>query len=251
MKKFKNRRKGAIGIGTLIVFIAMILVAAIAAAVIVSTVFSLRETATTVSRNAQNTITSTVNIQSIVGVRTTIGATLSSTIDYLKITITPFPSSNPVIMSDTILKFTGGTVDADLTLGQHVFRVGDPFAVALGCNTDTTVSSCYLTDGQTGTALIVAGTTNFSAEEIPGGQSNSGWDPFENSTVSQAAFQLVGTNMLTIWIDLRPGPEGINSPLTPNMTFTVKLTIPGEKIGFSKTLTTPPSYENNAVISLY
>jgi len=61
-REFKKKELGAIGIGTLIVFIALILVAAIAAAVIIGTAEELEERAEDVSDDTQNMIRSPMMI---------------------------------------------------------------------------------------------------------------------------------------------------------------------------------------------
>jgi len=61
-KKSKSDEFGAIGIGTLIVFIALILVAAIAAAVIIGTAEELEEQAETAGQDAENLVEGKINL---------------------------------------------------------------------------------------------------------------------------------------------------------------------------------------------
>jgi archaellin len=115
----KKDAEGAIGIGTLIIFIALILVAAIAAAVIISTAEELEEQGEKVSDDAQKLVSSTPQIKIAEG--TVSSGSVSSVDLYIDLY-----GSDAVDMRNVVLHIlatpNGGTADSvDLT-----YNVGNP-----------------------------------------------------------------------------------------------------------------------------
>ena len=129
----------AIGIGTLIVFIALVLVAAIAAATIIQTVYSLKDQAEATAAGARNEVAGSIKLLSNVGDR---GAGLSTEIDTLWIYITHWDGSRGINMENVRILYRTTTQLAELTL-------------------DTTGG---------------ASATAYDAIEIPA-SANNGWDP--------------------------------------------------------------------------
>jgi flagellin FlaB len=231
-RKMRKNSAGAIGIGTLIVFIAMILVAAIAAAVIISAVFSLQQQAENAAAGSQNKVSNGLQIRIIEGVRT--GTPLNNSIDYLQLQVSLTPGSNAINMADVIIKVVTERQEKELSLNQYVFP---------GPNPETQ----SLTDAL---ALQLADSTHYAAEEVPGGQNNSGWDPYINSSHPNPSYFLAEGNVLKIWIDLRSGAEGIGSQLAPSTYCKLMFIITTGGFDTFETFTTPPSYDTSAIIDL-
>ncbi|MGB9636234.1 MAG: archaellin/type IV pilin N-terminal domain-containing protein [Thermoplasmata archaeon] len=232
IRNMRKNKDGAIGIGTLIVFIAMILVAAIAAAVIISAVFSLQQQAENAASGAKNKVSNALQVRLIEGVRT--GTPLNNTIDYLQIQVSLAPGSSAINMADVIIKVVTEKKEKDLSLNQYVFP---------GPNPETQ----YLTDAQ---ALSLADSTHYAAEEVPGGQLSSGWDPYITPSHPNPSYFLAEGNILKIWIDLRGGGEGIGSQLSPSTYCKISFIITTGGFDTFETFTTPPSYDTAAIIDL-
>jgi flagellin FlaB len=111
MKILKDKQ-GAVGIGTLIIFIAMVLVAAVAAAVLINTSGILQQKAQQTGKETIAQVSSNVMVTSIVGVRSSSGA---SNFDWVNITITPNAGAGKIDLSQMVVKIGNGTKMVDLT----------------------------------------------------------------------------------------------------------------------------------------
>jgi flagellin FlaB len=132
----------AIGIGTLIVFIALVLVAAIAAAVIIKTAYSLKDQAESTGEGARQEVAGSIKILSVVGDR---GAGPAATIDDLWIYCTVWDGSRGIDVSKMrIVVRTASDLD-ELSL-------------------DTT-------------APYAPSSTEYEADEVPTATPGNGWNP--------------------------------------------------------------------------
>ncbi len=96
---FKNR-KAQVGVGTLIIFIAMILVAAIGASVIIQTSSSLQQKASETGEQAIKEISTKIKVESVIGYSTS-----SSKIDKLIMVVELASGSSDINLNDLVLSY--------------------------------------------------------------------------------------------------------------------------------------------------
>ena len=104
----KNSKKGAQGIGTLIIFIAMILVAAVAAGVLIQTASSLQSKSLDVGRQSQEKITTDIEVVQVFARDTSdaaITAGTNVTGDNVTLVVRLGSGSSPVKLGDLLMKF--------------------------------------------------------------------------------------------------------------------------------------------------
>jgi flagellin FlaB len=99
----EKEKKAAQGIGTLIIFIAMILVAAVAAGVLIQTAASLQSKSLDVGRQSQEKITTDLEVLQVVVYDTSDGA-INEGVDNLSVTVRLGSASTPIKFSDTLIK---------------------------------------------------------------------------------------------------------------------------------------------------
>ncbi len=97
MRMGKNRR-AEMGVGTMIIFIAMVLVAAVAASVLISTANQVREQAQTTGEQAINNVATGFLVQDVVGVVATDNASLDEIVIYMRVT-----SGSPNVNMDNVV----------------------------------------------------------------------------------------------------------------------------------------------------
>ncbi len=113
MKKVLNRKeKGEFGIGTLIIFIAMIIVAAVAATVLIQTAYQLQQQAEETGNIAIQDVATGFKIVHIGGQVTT-GA--SPKITQIEIKVGLIAGSPAIDLDDVIIEITDGTTDKTLS----------------------------------------------------------------------------------------------------------------------------------------
>ena len=121
-----------VGIGTLIIFIAMVLVAAVAAAVLIQTSGILQQKATTVGKEATSDISSNLKIISIVA---TVGSG-SEDATALAFAMEVSAGGNPIDISKTQVKYIDDThadfIDISSTYSEERTLDDDPLILSPG-----------------------------------------------------------------------------------------------------------------------
>ena len=110
-RRLFRQDKAEVGVGTLIIFIAMVLVAAVAAAVIIGTSGSLEQRAQQTGKEATQEVASNVKVIGIYGLRND----TSTDVYTLRLEMTLAAGSKDVDLSNMIIRFSDG---------QHVYIYG-------------------------------------------------------------------------------------------------------------------------------
>ena len=119
-RRVSKDNRAQVGIGTLIIFIAMVLVAAVAAAVLIQTSGVLQQKAQTTGKEATKEVSSNIDLDSIEGWRGGLNAsssvedTFSSQIYRLDVRASLKVGSEPVDMNQVVITITDGTTTNDL-----------------------------------------------------------------------------------------------------------------------------------------
>ncbi len=124
----KEKDMGAIGIGTMIIFIAMVLVAGIAASVLIQTSSRLESQAMTTGEETTAEVATGLSVESVSGY-----ADSSDDIKYIAIEVRPRSGSKEIDLSEAIVELSNSTVNLVLTYDNTVFTTkanidGDLFA---------------------------------------------------------------------------------------------------------------------------
>ncbi|MCA9496818.1 MAG: hypothetical protein KC589_07770 [Nanoarchaeota archaeon] len=133
---FNSSKKGAQGIGTLIIFIALILVAAVAAGVLIQTASSLQSKSLDVGRQSQEKITTDIEVVQVFTSNTQDNSIDGGT-DNMTILVRLGSGSSPIKLQDMIIKFD--------TQGNSQTVTIDP-SVTVN-HTTTTYSAVYVING--------------------------------------------------------------------------------------------------------
>ncbi len=100
---FNKSRKGAEGIGTLIIFIALILVAAVAAGVLIQTASSLQSKSLDVGRQSQEKITTDIEIVQVF-VSDTSDGNITDNVDTITMVVRLGSGSSPIKLEDLLAR---------------------------------------------------------------------------------------------------------------------------------------------------
>ena len=115
VRRLFRRDSAEVGVGTLIIFIAMVLVAAVAAAVIIGTSGTLQQRAQATGKDATADVSSNMRVESVYGVRTGAAADIST----VRLIMTVSAGSLPVDLSETLVRYSDGGTPV-------IYKFGDP-----------------------------------------------------------------------------------------------------------------------------
>jgi flagellin-like protein len=124
-EKLTTRDRGQVGIGTLIIFIALVLVAAVAAGVLVNTAGELQSRASDTGEDAQAQVSNQIDVVSATG--TVDGA--NDDVDTVALVVKKSPGSDPIDLSAATIQYTSGSSSATLE-----YAAGGASATAFGTN---------------------------------------------------------------------------------------------------------------------
>ncbi|MCQ6963371.1 archaellin/type IV pilin N-terminal domain-containing protein [Methanolobus chelungpuianus] len=141
--------RAQVGIGTLIIFIAMVLVAAVAAAVLIQTSGILQQKAQATGKQSTQEVSSNLMIKNIEGIRAKDASSMSGNVSLLKLNVGLNVGSSPVDVNQVVVSITDGTTTNNLVYANNDKTYGYPMSGFTTSNTGIQNMVQMLTGNQT------------------------------------------------------------------------------------------------------
>ncbi|CAD5244573.1 flagellin [Thermococcus camini] len=219
--KFGRKKRGAVGIGTLIVFIAMVLVAAVAAAVLINTSGYLQQRAEATGRQTTQQVATGISIEKVLGHVDSTG----SSMDKMAVYISLRPGSQPIDLNQTVLILEDGNTVATLR-----YKWGDATSAAF-----SSAIPSDLFDSTSNNAWSNADGTHFGIIVI---QDADGSLSASNPTINAGDIVILTIDTSQVFTNVPPR-TGISIELKPEVGAP----------GYTK-VTTPSSYSQQTILDL-
>jgi len=132
--------RGQVGIGTLIVFIAMVLVAAIAAGVLINTAGFLQSSAEETGQQSSDQVTNRLEVVNAVGIDINSGA---SEVNTVEVTVKKAPGAANIDIGSTISQWVDSSGSYDLTVDDSnpSTATGESFGVSTVQDDDSSITN--------------------------------------------------------------------------------------------------------------
>jgi len=170
MKMPHKRDRGQVGIGTLIVFIAMVLVAAIAAGVLINTAGFLQSQSEETGEQSSAQVSDRLQVVNVVG---QVGDN-NEQIDQINMTVSKAPGANDVSLGNTTIQYVDDEQIVDLVHSNRTSRGGADgvFFTNGTVDSDNSIEDSLVINDQDDRAVITIVTSGSAFNSAPGeGQS--------------------------------------------------------------------------------
>jgi flagellin FlaB len=237
-----------VGIGTLIIFIAMVLVAAVAAAVLIQTSGVLQQKAQSTGKQATQEVSSNLMVKNIEGVRAKTGTSMSSTIDLLKLKVGLNVGSSPVDVNQVIVSITDGTTANNLVYAANdkSYSTGDMTNFS---NTDGAANLVAVLS-ETGESSRFYTVEKIRDEDSSFSQANPVMNTGDLITLYIATTSSGATSHTTVGPSTVPSLTSSGLTLVPRTMVNIVLT-PESGAATTADFVTPSSYGVKETVSLY
>jgi flagellin FlaB len=182
----KPEERGQVGIGTLIVFIALVLVAAIAAGVLINTADLLQGQAQQTGEESTDQVTNNLNVLSVTGISADTGGTDPGAVNQIDIRVQRSPGAGDIDLGQAELQVIGpagtGTYSG---MSGLLTDDGDRVTVSIDIDSDGDIASAFNSASSGASALLPGDEAQITITTASGGQSNIQVTldkPFEDST---------------------------------------------------------------------
>jgi flagellin FlaB len=184
-----NDDRGQVGIGTLIVFIAMVLVAAIAAGVLINTAGFLQSSAEETGQQSSDQVTNRLEVVNAVGTHINPDSSGGDRVDLVELTVRKAPGAGNIDMGATTLQMVHSTGSYDLTYVGNDDADGiadnDEFNVSTVQDDDSSITdSQVLNDPSDRAVIYVNAGAVISGESNPSSDAATGEGLSEGSTAT-------------------------------------------------------------------
>ncbi|SFC71860.1 flagellin FlaB [Halobiforma haloterrestris] len=198
-----NDDRGQVGIGTLIVFIAMVLVAAIAAGVLINTAGLLQSQAEATGEESTDLVSERIDTTSAVGIVADPGGADNGELEEIRVGITAAPGADDIALGDTVVQVVGPNGQENLVYDDNVGGLNNEPTDSDGNALDGTfvaeddegeyiqASNAVLDDDNDDFTLV------FNPEDAPFGSST---EPFGEG--DQSTLDIVSPSSATTQVDL-------------------------------------------------
>jgi len=169
--------RGQVGIGTLIVFIAMVLVAAIAAGVLINTAGFLQSQAEATGQESTDLVSERIDVTSEVGI---VGNNSTGELKSIKISVSGAAGSDQIDLSETTIQAVGPNGQANLVFTDEPANSSSTGEIGNASHLNASTFAVQNTDGEFQSAgdAVLDRNTDFTIVINPAGE------PFGNATNS-------------------------------------------------------------------